>query len=228
TWFERHPSRWGFLRAVWELGLSIRGQGYDLGIDVRGDVLTVLVLALGGIPRRIGWAMGGGAFLLTDVARWVPGRHEVRSRLALLEPLGILSDPATRVDVHVADRDRATVARWLMEDWPRKTHRRVEAATPVSVAAAPGPRQLAHTAHDWHASAPAAMTPAGDSEWLHAGRFGPVPPLLAVHIGAGTCAKRWPRRHWSSLIARFLEDGWWVIVVGGPEDPPATELLPPH
>ena len=61
TWFERQPGRWGLLRAVWELGRSIRGEGYDLGIDVRGDVLTVLVLALGGIPRRVGWAMGGGA-----------------------------------------------------------------------------------------------------------------------------------------------------------------------
>ena len=37
----------------------MRGAGYDLGIDVRGDVLSVLVLALAGIPRRVGWAMVG-------------------------------------------------------------------------------------------------------------------------------------------------------------------------
>ena len=89
TWFERHPSRWGLLGEVWRLGRSIRSEKYDLGIDVRGDVLSVLVLALGGIPRRVGWAMGGGAFLLTDIADWVRGRHEVRARLALLDPLGI-------------------------------------------------------------------------------------------------------------------------------------------
>ena len=57
----------------------------DLGIDVRGDILTVVVLALAGIPRRLGWAMGGGGFLLTDTAAFVWGRHEVRSRQALLE-----------------------------------------------------------------------------------------------------------------------------------------------
>src|SRR5271170_4903130 len=101
TWFERHPDRWGLVTAVWNLGWSLRKVHYDLGIDVRGDVLTVLVLALAGVPRRLGWAMGGGAFLLTDVAPWIPRRHEVRSRLALLERLGIIPDELTRVDVHV-------------------------------------------------------------------------------------------------------------------------------
>src|SRR5262249_20858886 len=77
TWFERRPDRWALLTAVWSLGRSLRGIGYDLGIDVRGDVLSVIVLALAGVPRRVGWSMGGGAFLLTDVAGWIPGRHEV-------------------------------------------------------------------------------------------------------------------------------------------------------
>ena len=82
NWFERRPGRRALGSAVWTLGRTLRRGGYDLGIDVRGDILTVLVLALAGIPRRLGWAMGGGGFLLTDVARWVPGRHEVDSRLA--------------------------------------------------------------------------------------------------------------------------------------------------
>ena len=50
TWFKRRPDRWGLLTAVWNLGSSLRAVRYDLGIDVRGDVLTVLVLALAGIP----------------------------------------------------------------------------------------------------------------------------------------------------------------------------------
>jgi len=68
TWFERHPGRWSLFRAVWQLGRLVRGEGYDLGIDVRGDVLSVLLLTIARIPRRVGWVMGGGAFLLTDVA----------------------------------------------------------------------------------------------------------------------------------------------------------------
>ncbi|MEJ7636831.1 MAG: glycosyltransferase family 9 protein [Singulisphaera sp.] len=37
---------------------------------------------------------------------------------------------------------------------------------------------------------------------------------MVVHLGAGTSAKRWPPGHWKALIARFLDDGWRVIVVG--------------
>ena len=222
TWFERHPGRWGLLRAVWELGRSIHGEAYDLGIDVRGDVLTVLVLALGGIPRRVGWAMGGGAFLLTDIADWVRGRHEVRSRLALLEAIGITADETVRALVHVDDGDRTTVAQWLAEAWPRKTVRRVEAPAVISA----GRGSDDHREH----RPPAVLTrdQRRDADRLHAGRFGSLPPLLAVHVGAGTSAKRWPRRHWNTLIQKFLQEGWRVIVVGGPEDPPAAEVLPGH
>ena len=95
--------RWVRRSGRW--AVAARGR-YDLGIDVRGDILTVLVLALAGIPRRVGWAMGGGGFLLTDVADWIPGRHEVSSRLALLGRLGIADGGPARVAVHVTDRDR--------------------------------------------------------------------------------------------------------------------------
>ena len=222
TWFERHPNRWGLVRAVWLLGQSLRGEGYEMGIDVRGDVLTVLVLALGGIPRRVGWAMGGGAFLLTDVAGWARGRHEVRSRLALLQPLGIVPDEEARVEVHVADPDRVAVARWLAEAWPRRVARRHEVHAGSTV------RRVIEGHGADRPTAVSSQPLASDPDWLYAGRFGPEPPLLAVHVGAGTAAKRWPRQHWNTLIQRFLRDGWRVIVVGGPEDPPAAKTLEPH
>ena len=132
TWFERRPDRWA-VTAVWSLGRSLRRMDYDLGIDVRGDVLTVVVLALAGARRRVGWAMGGGAFLLTDVADWIPGRHEVRSRLALLSCLGITPDASARVDVHATDEDRVAIARRLADAWPRRALARR--------AGGPGPRR---------------------------------------------------------------------------------------
>ncbi len=219
TWFERKRERFSLLRAVWRLGLSLRPRGYDLGIDVRGDVLSVLVLVLAGIPRRLGWDMGGGAFLLTDVASWRPGRHEVRSRLALVRELGIETPDQPRLEVQVADRDRAMVARRLAESWPRRSSRRADRRTRAlarrrSQASAP---VVEESSIDWI-----------DPERLHAARFASQAPLLTVHLGAGTAAKRWPHGSWRTLIARFLDDGWRVIVIGGPDDVALARALPPH
>jgi ADP-heptose:LPS heptosyltransferase len=230
SWFERDRGRWALGSAVWALGRSLRAAGYDLGLDVRGDVLTVLVLALAGIPRRVGWAMGGGGFLLTDVADWIPGRHEVRSRLALLGRLGIDADAEDedppRVSVHIDDRDRVQVARWLREAW--------DLPRPASLRPVPVPAGSAKPAHSGRGLTHGVASPPGkkrlrdDPDWLHAGRFGAPAPLLAAHLGAGTAAKRWPPAHWKVLIDRFLDDGWRVVIIGGPEDADAARVLRPH
>jgi heptosyltransferase-2 len=222
TWFERRPDRWDLLAAVWDLGRSLRGRGYDLGIDVRGDVLTVLVLTLAGVPRRVGWSMGGGAFLLTDVAAWIPGRHEVRSRLALLSRLGITPDLSSRVDVHVGDEDRIVIARRLAEAWPRRGTRRIEARARIV------PRGRFGEEREPRPPFKSLESISDAADWLHADRFTALPPLLAVHLGAGTAAKRWPPRSWKALIGRFLDGGWRVVVVGGQEDLPLSTVLGPH
>jgi ADP-heptose:LPS heptosyltransferase len=222
TWFERDPARWGLVPTVWRLGHSLRHYRYDLGIDVRGDVLSVLVLAFAGVPRRVGWSMGGGSFLLTDVAQWIPLRHEVHSRLALLAPLGIVPDEPARVDAHVSDWDRIVVARRLAEAWPRRTVRRA----PAHAASVQRGRGGHH-----RAGRPSPLVHqqlADEPDWLHADRFAPQPPLLAVHMGAGTPAKRWPPVAWKDLIERFLEAGWRVVVVGGIDDLPLSSFLRPH
>jgi ADP-heptose:LPS heptosyltransferase len=227
SWFERDRGRWALGSAVWVLGRTLRASRYDLGLDVRGDILTVLVLALAGIPRRAGWAMGGGGFLLTDVADWIPGRHEVGSRLALLKRLGIGGDGPARVAVHVTDRDRTQVARWLREAWESP---RAVSLKPIAVTLAKPAQSAARRAGSGSGAVRNASRgrPHDDADWLHAGRFGAAAPLLAAHLGAGTAAKRWPPTHWKQLIARFLEDGWRVVVIGGPEDADAARVLDPH
>jgi heptosyltransferase-2 len=223
TWFERDPDRWGLVTAVWTLGRSLRKHDYDLGIDVRGDVLSVLVLALAGVRRRVGWSMGGGSFLLTDVAEWKPGRHEVRSRLALLERLGIVPDVGTRVLVSVQDEDRISIARRLSEAWPRRAGRRSEALARVA------PRRwFLENRVPRGSTSSLQQAIADDADWLHADRFSALPPLLAVHLGAGNAAKRWPARAWKVLVGRFLSSGWRVVVVGGIDDVPLSSALEPH
>jgi heptosyltransferase-2 len=221
NWFERRPGGWALGSAVWNLGRSLRAEQYDLGIDVRGDVLTVLVLALAGIPRRVGWAMGGGGFLLTDVAPWVPGRHEVRSRLALLKILGIADDEPARVLIHVSDLDRVRVGRLLRAAWPdREGRARPSMASRSRTATARGPLARPALPNPSVRGIPEAWPP---GSWIDASA-----PFLAVHLGAGTRAKRWPGRYWADLVARFLADGWHVAVIGGPEDLDACRYLDPH
>ena len=224
NWFERKPGRRALGSAVWTLGRTLRGHGYDLGIDVRGDILTVLVLTLAGIPRRLGWAMGGGGFLLTDVASWVPGRHEVESRLALLARLDLTDREPARIRVQPTDRDQVRVAQRLRDAWPPRSPSR---RSSFALKALKPARLLAQQDSPRRGTLRLGTT-WDDADRLHAGRFGDPSPLLAVHIGAGAAAKRWPERHWRDLIGRFLEDGWRVIVVGGVEDAAIASNLGPH
>jgi ADP-heptose:LPS heptosyltransferase len=220
NWFERRPGRRALGSAVWTLGRSLRMHGYDLGIDVRGDILTVLVLVLAGIPRRLGWAMGGGGFLLTDVARWVPGRHEVESRQALLDKLDLPEDLGARVHVHATDRDRVRIAQKLREAWPGRSpraHALAGSTSSVHQASSRSRSPWKNEPNRWD-----------EADSLHLGRFAAPAPLLAVHLGAGAAAKRWPTRHWRALIARFLEDGWRVILIGGPDDVEVAGEIDPH
>lgn len=220
NWFERRPGYFSIGQALLGMGLALRRDRYDIGIDVRGDVLSVLLMALAGIPRRVGWDMGGGGFLLTDVARWVPGRHEVQSRMALLDELTPRDDEPLRVAIHARDRDRMLVARLLFDAWPpaqRTATRRVLATLRVGgVSGRPTAGRIGRFAAE------------DDGEMLHGGRFGDESPLLAVHLGAGTAAKRWPAAHWRDVIGRFLNDGWRVVVVGGADDADAARRLLPH
>ena len=94
----------------------------DLAIDVRGEFPLALILWLCGARRRLGWSAGGGGFLLTDSARFVPDRPEIESRAALLAELGIRTDgPKDLRPVFRPTRDaRRAVCRRLARLLPRE------------------------------------------------------------------------------------------------------------
>jgi len=84
--------RFGWPLAVFWWGWRLRRRRFDLGIDVRGEFPLALILWLAGVRQRLGWAAGGGGFLLTDSPAFVPNRPETESRGALLAQLGITLD----------------------------------------------------------------------------------------------------------------------------------------
>jgi ADP-heptose:LPS heptosyltransferase len=70
----------------------LRGEGFDLAIDFKGDFRNILIAYLSGAKRRISYGIRGGGFLLTDVVPYEQGIHEIDKNLRLLVPLGINSD----------------------------------------------------------------------------------------------------------------------------------------
>lgn len=51
-------------------------------------------------------------------------------------------------------------------------------------------------------------------------------PLVAVHVGAGTTAKRWPLESWRSLVAQLIDDhNSDVVLVGGANDRELADSL---
>jgi len=96
------------LMAVWELGRSLRQRRFDLGLDLQGNPLNALLMALAGIPIRVGMTGLGGDLWLTAGQRMDWFANRVAFRLRLVERLtGRTGRSATRFDVGGADREWA-------------------------------------------------------------------------------------------------------------------------
>lgn len=75
---------WRWLPGVATWAVRLYSWRFCLGFDVRGEAPLAALLWLAGVRRRLGWASGGGGFLLSASANYVPGRAEIESRRALL------------------------------------------------------------------------------------------------------------------------------------------------
>ncbi len=71
------------------LAARLRSQNYDLAIDFRGDLRSILLVFFAGIPRTLGYGITGGKFLLSAAPPYPSLKHQVEVNLALLETLGI-------------------------------------------------------------------------------------------------------------------------------------------
>ncbi|HLA85240.1 MAG TPA: glycosyltransferase family 9 protein [Thermoguttaceae bacterium] len=114
--------RFGWPAAVFWWGWRLRRRRIDLGIDVRGEFPLALILWLAGARRRLGWAAGGGGFLLTDSPTFVPNRPETESRRALLVELGITVDRAEELwpSLRLSETVKMDVQRRLDHEGPRR------------------------------------------------------------------------------------------------------------
>ncbi len=175
--FARGGQR-GWLLATLIWGLQLRHQKYDLAIDVRGEFPLAVLMWLAGATRRIGWDAGGGGFLLTDSPVWIPHRHELASRAALLEVLG---HAVTAQQIAPSLQPTSAAQSWFAAQRPTL----------------PGSLQRG---------------------------------MVALHLGSGMSAKRWPTEYWSELVGRLIVDrGPLIVLVGGSDAVSiAAEVLDGH
>ena len=203
--FARHgriPGAWPLAMLWW--GLRLRRRQFDLAIDVRGDFPVAMILWLCGARRRVGWACGGGGFLLTDVAPYVPNRPEVESRLALLAAMGIRSPEGARPVFWPSEGAR----RRMRDDGGGEAAEDGIVAFGIA-SPIPNPQSLIPPS-----------SPAPGKPGRYTTRSTPAPsPLLLLHLGAGTPAKQWPAEHWQELLGRLVSQrSAEVVLVGSPAD----------
>ncbi len=181
---------WRWVTALVRCGWRLRRQRYDIALDVRGEFPHALLMWLAGATHRIGWNCGGGGFLLTESVAYERGRHEVLSRLALLQKL-----------VPDAEEDE------------------------VAPCVSPPRRALEVMSGRLQALGLIEPNASWDSHSL------PLPesstrPLVVLHVGAGTIAKRWPSWHWRDLLGRLIVlHNAAVVLVGAAADGPIAQQL---
>lgn len=78
------------LSLIWKL----RQAHYDLGIDFRGDLRTILAMTLAGISQRWGREGTGGGFLLTRKVKEPYQKHELLEHLELVEEGRVTPHPS--------------------------------------------------------------------------------------------------------------------------------------
>lgn len=104
-WFDRRgKSVFHNLTKFFKLIGIIRSGGYDVGIDLRGDVRHIIALFLALVPHRISYGIFGGGFLLTHKAAYEGVLHETERNMALLVPLGI-DEPPAGIKIYLSDED---------------------------------------------------------------------------------------------------------------------------
>ena len=93
---------------------ELRNSQFDLGIDLRGDLLSIVPLFLSGARFRFAKDTRGGGFLLTHVVKWdrESQRHEKDKALKLVEVLGV--DVKRRdTELTVLEEDQEYVEEYL-------------------------------------------------------------------------------------------------------------------
>ncbi len=91
---------------------DVRALKFDLGIDPRGDLISIIIMRLGGVKYIAGYGITGGGFMLNETCKYDDSKHIMDRNVALLEALDIpVSDRSP--EVFFSEKDKDEVERLL-------------------------------------------------------------------------------------------------------------------
>ncbi|MFA5069214.1 MAG: glycosyltransferase family 9 protein [Candidatus Omnitrophota bacterium] len=113
-WFCKRTGAGFSLSGFLKLANELKGHSYDLGIDLKGDIRHIFLMALAGVRFRVGYGITGGGFLLHRAAGYNPCAHDIERGLCLLKeiPVGITDD---RPRLYVSEASQAAAGRILAD-----------------------------------------------------------------------------------------------------------------
>lgn len=97
---ERSSTFKGLLRVA----KDIRNIGFDLGVESRGDILSIIIMWLGGVKYRVGYGITGGGFLLHKEGKYDNKNHIIERNISLLKEMGLPVED-TKPAVYFNDKD---------------------------------------------------------------------------------------------------------------------------
>jgi len=119
------------LTGLIKMAARVRREEFDVAVCPHRSLRTAVLLALAGIPRRVGFDESRGAFLFHECVHRDRRLHDVERNLLLLEPLGgagdtaelhvpVVADAAAHADELLAGDSRPVVVVAPGSVWPTK------------------------------------------------------------------------------------------------------------
>lgn len=238
-WFDRRT--WSGAKSYVRLVPWLRT--FDMAVDFRGNALNALLLmAVPGIPERVGYEAGLGTFLLTRRAPFRPGQHETAYFVDLARHLGAyVEEPpraclalsaeeeafgraflekqgfppgAVRIVLHPGAGDKRLFKRWPAENYVELARLILQRHDAVFVVSG-GPAEVGLASSIREGIGPRAVLAAGVIPDLR--RLAAVIRECRLCIGSSTGVI-----HVASAV------GTAVVVLSGPEDHARWHPLGPH
>jgi len=88
-WFNRKTKRIFEFKRFFKLADELRRHNYDLGIDLKGDLRHIVLMALAGIKFRVGYGITGGGFFLHRKVKYKEGMHAIEHNIDILRNMSI-------------------------------------------------------------------------------------------------------------------------------------------